>query len=93
MITLKNLLKHELIGLEARVLKSQNKSELGITGKVVNETKNTLVIQTRDRDKTIQKRGREFVFTLDGKTLKVRGSAIFGRPEDRIKKKVKKWKD
>jgi ribonuclease P protein subunit POP4 len=91
MITIKNLLKHELIGLEVEVVQSGNKSEHGIKGEVVNETKNTFVIQTGKRERTIQKDGRKFVFSLDGQKIKINGSEIVRRPEDRIKKKVRKW--
>jgi len=91
-ITLKNLLKHELIGLKVIVTKSENLSEVGISGELVNETKNTLVIQTPKGDKSIQKLGREFVFTVDKNKIKINGGMIVSRPEDRIKKKVKRWR-
>lgn len=91
MRTLRNLLKHELIGLEVEVLESRNVYEKGIKGEIVDETRNTLVIKTRRSDKMIQKDGRKFMITLDGKHIVVDGSAIVGRPEDRIKRKVKRW--
>jgi len=91
MITLKNLLKHELIGLGIIVKKSLNRSEEGIKGKIVNETKNTFVIETSLGEKRIQKDGRKFIIMLDKDRIDVDGSKLAVRPEDRIKKKIKKW--
>ena len=57
MITPKNLVKHELIGLEAEVAGSTNKFSIGISGLVVDETKNTLSIETEERsEKDSEKR-------------------------------------
>jgi ribonuclease P protein subunit POP4 len=92
MITPDNLIKHELIGLQAEVAKSLNASQVGIKGLVVDETKNLLSIETQDGIKRIQKKGAEFIFTIpDGKRVKVRGDLIAKRHEDRVKIKAKKW--
>jgi ribonuclease P protein subunit POP4 len=92
MITPENLIRHELIGLDAEVAASENKTQIGIRGLVVDETKNLLAIETKDGVKRIQKKGSEFIFTIpDGKRVKVRGSLLAKRHEDRVKLKVKKW--
>jgi ribonuclease P protein subunit POP4 len=92
MITPENLIKHELIGLQAEVAKSTNKFQVGIKGLVVDETKNLLAIETADGVKRVQKKGAEFIFTIsDSKKVKVNGTIIVKRPEERIKLKVKKW--
>ncbi|NIM47286.1 MAG: ribonuclease P protein subunit [Candidatus Aenigmarchaeota archaeon] len=92
MITAKNLIRHELIGLKVEIEKSFNKSHNGIKGSVVDETKNLLIIETGKKIKKIQKRGTSFIFTIpNGKKVKVDGTVITKRPEDRIKLKVKKW--
>jgi ribonuclease P protein subunit POP4 len=92
MITAKNLIRHELIGLPVEVVGSTNNFQIGIKGKVVDETKNLLVIETGDELKKIQKKGSEFIFKIpSGKKVKVDGRIIIARPEDRIKLKVKKW--
>lgn len=80
-----------MIGLELIVEKSPNKSEMGLNGMVVNETKNTFVIDVHGKEKTIQKNQRQFIIFLDGKKVKVDGDALVARPEDRIKKKIKRW--
>jgi ribonuclease P protein subunit POP4 len=91
-VTEKNVLKHELIGLEVSVLESPNSSEIGKKGMIVQETKNMIVIQGANKDTKIQKKDRKFVIKLpDGKKVKVLGNKILFRSEDRIKKKVKKW--
>lgn len=86
-VTPRTLLKHELIGLEAEVAESTNKSLIGIKGKVMMETKNTLTIGT----KVVPKKGSGFIFKLQGKRVKVKGERLIARPEERIRKKVKKW--
>ena len=92
MITAKNLIRHELIGLQVQVAKSSNATQDGTKGLVVDETKNTLTIETKSGLKRIQKKNSEFIFKIpDGKRVKVDGKRIIARPEDRIKLKVKKW--
>ena len=92
MISAKNLIRHELIGLPVEVVGSSNEFQVGIKGMVVNETKNLLVIEAKKEMKKIQKKGSSFIFKIpNGKKVKVEGKRIVARPEDRIKLKVKKW--
>jgi ribonuclease P protein subunit POP4 len=92
MITAKNLVRHELIGLPVEVVESSNKFQIGIKGKVVDETKNLLIIESEKELKKIQKSESKFIFKIpSGKKIKVDGKIIVARPEDRIKIKVKKW--
>ena len=91
MINPKNLIKHELIGLDVEVCESVNVN-VCIHGKVVDETKNMLIIKTFGIVKKIPKKENSFIFTLPSREkVKVNGSKILARPEDRIKLKVKKW--
>ena len=39
-----SIVQHEFIGLEATVVKNSNPTAVGISGKVVNETRNTFTI-------------------------------------------------
>ncbi|PTD94311.1 ribonuclease P [archaeon SCG-AAA382B04] len=81
-ITPKNLKKHELIGLKAKVEESTNKSQIGIRGEVVDETQKTINIS----GKTISKKDSTFIFTLpDKKRVRVKGEVINSSPEERIK--------
>lgn len=92
MITTKNLIKHELIGLDVYVGSSKNETQRGISGIVVDETKSLIKIETKKTVKKIPKKNSEFIFTLPNKKkVKVEGNKIYARPEDRIKLKVKKW--
>jgi|YNPNPStandDraft_1061719.scaffolds.fasta_scaffold260708_2 ribonuclease P protein subunit POP4 len=93
MITPKNILIHELIGLKVRVLDACNKSLIGIEGKVIDETKNMLIIEVNMHlTKRVQKKGTRFMFELpDGTKVAVDGNKLSGRPYERIKSKIKKW--
>ncbi len=92
MISAKNLIRHELIGLKVEIKNSSNKFHIGIKGLVVNETKNLLIIETKTGIKKIQKKGTDFIFTIpNGKKVKVNGTIIAKRHEERVKLKVKKW--
>jgi ribonuclease P protein subunit POP4 len=60
-----NLIFHELIGLEIKVSNSTNPSLIGIRGRVINETKNMLVIENSEsRELKIPKADSEFVFRI-----------------------------
>ncbi len=80
---------HELIGLKLLVAKAASQGLIGISGTVVDETRNTLVVQTRSGEKIVPKAGCTLEFQFRGKKEIVQGSRICFRPEDRLKK-VKK---
>lgn len=85
------ILKHEFIGLRAKVVNSSNPNDVGIEGKVINETRNTFIINHGNKNKTIAKNTAVFHFTLsNGTTVEINGKTIVGRPEDRIKKKLRR---
>ena len=85
-----NILRHELIGLEAEVVKNSNPCNLSIKGVIVNETRNTLSIKTSGSEKIVAKKEATFVFNLDGTLVEVEGATLVGRPEDRVKKVSKR---
>lgn len=92
MITPQNLVRHELIGLQAKVVQSPHPSFQGLEGRVVDETRNTLTLEVCGKEKVVPKEGPVFSFTLpSGKQVRVEGMVLVGRPEDRIKKKLRKW--
>ncbi|MBR9689480.1 MAG: ribonuclease P protein component 1 [Candidatus Altiarchaeota archaeon] len=89
------ILEDELIGLSVTVSKSTDKSKRGVFGRVVNETKNTLTIDTKDGEKKIPKAECSFEFLYQGEPVKVEGKLLVSRPEDRIKKSrhwSRKWR-
>jgi len=85
------ILQQEFIGLNARIVRSSHPSYVGIAGKVVDETRNTMSILHKDKKKIIIKNTAVFHFTFsDGTIVEIDGKAIVGRPEDRIKKRVRR---
>jgi ribonuclease P protein subunit POP4 len=87
----RNLLRHELIGLEVRVVKSNQPSHTGTEGTVINETRNTLTINHKGGDKVVAKETSTFQFRLpDGSIMEVEGKNLIKRPEDRVKTRLKK---
>ena len=85
------ILQHDLIGLNAKVARSSNSDYVNITGRVLKETRNTITILHRNKRKIVVKEAALFHFTLsDGTIVEVDGKAIVGRPEDRIKRHVKR---
>ncbi len=91
-ITRENILRHELIGLEVRVVESTDRSLIGLEGRVIDETMQTLKIRKQDgKEVVVPKRNCKFVFTLPtNRKVMVDGRLIYGRPADRIKKKIPK---
>jgi len=85
------IVQYELIGLNAKIVKSTNPNYIGIAGRVTDETRNTLTIQHENTEKTIIKNVAVFHFTMpDGTIVEIDGNTILGRPEDRLKKRPKR---
>jgi len=63
-LTPETLPRHELVGLPVRVVDSPDRSQVGIAGRVVSETTNTLVIEVVSGTKRVPKGGRRFEFRL-----------------------------
>jgi ribonuclease P protein subunit POP4 len=89
----RNILRHELISLSVKVKHSTDSTQKGLKGRVIDETYNTLKIETKEgKEKIIPKKNSIFIFTLpNGTKIQVDGNLLVGRPEDRIKKKFKRW--
>ena len=90
-LTLSNLPYHNLIGLHVEVIEHPTESLKGVKGKVIFETKNTLIIEKENKKKlTVLKEGY-FKFHLpNGETVIVEGWRIKGRPEERLKRFLKR---
>lgn len=93
-ITPSNLIYHELMGLTTRVIDSTNPSLINIRGKVVDETRNTLTVETDGaRETVVPKMGTIFVFQIPARSagghevkhVKVNGTLLLSQPENRIK--------
>jgi ribonuclease P protein subunit POP4 len=79
----KTLLRHELIGLNVEVISSSNKSLVGLSGKVIDETKNCLILENT---KKIPKSQVKLKIKIKEKTFEIEGKKIIGRPEKKKKK-------
>ena len=91
-ITPRNILRHELIGLEVEVVDDSNPYNIGISGRVVDETRNTLLIDDGGKERCIAKEYATFRFRLpDGTLVEVEGDKLVGRPEDRVKRRIRRW--
>ena len=77
---------HELIGLKTKVVFSPDPTQIGISGEIIDETANILVIRTEKGIRRIPKKYRVFEFTLGRKVIELNGEDILGRPEERVKK-------
>ena len=92
MVSPKDLIRHELIGLEARISDSSNKEIVGMSGRVIDETRNTIVINTKKGKRVFIKEQCVFSFRLpSGERVNVDGKLLVARPENRIKKKFRRW--
>jgi ribonuclease P protein subunit POP4 len=85
-----NILRHELIGLDVRVVGDSNPCNISISGRVIDESRNTLVIREDGAVKRIAKQDALFLFKLPRGEVEVKGSALVGRPEDRVKRKLRR---
>ncbi len=81
-ITPKTLLRHELIGLKCKVVRSSNPEIIGIEGTVIDESKNMIVLKN-DKKRMIPKKDATFQFELEEAVI-VDGKFLLGRPEDRV---------
>jgi ribonuclease P protein subunit POP4 len=85
MITPKNILSHELIGLRATILTSVQPRVVGLCGTIIFETKNMLTLRTNTGPKKISKLSAEIMrVLLPSSVCFIRGPSLIGRPEDRV---------
>ncbi|HYY90468.1 MAG TPA: ribonuclease P protein component 1 [Candidatus Dormibacteraeota bacterium] len=91
-ITPNNILAHEWIGLRVSIIDSADPNLKGISGLVLNETKNTFAMVDKARTVKIAKSNTVFATTLpSGETLTVPGNRLRYRPEDRVKRGLRRW--
>jgi ribonuclease P protein subunit POP4 len=86
-----NILRHEILGLN--VVARGVKQKIEHSGEVVGETMKTIkLLKGNGRIITLIKDAYIFEFTLpNNERVRIEGAALIGRPEDRLKKKVKRW--
>ena len=76
--------KEELVGCEVKVLASKNSANVGISGRIVDETRATLVVKAKGGERRVLKRPSLFEITLGARTLRVPGSSLLGTSSERL---------
>ena len=90
--TAENLPKHELIGLHVEVKSHSDEGLEGVSGTVVDETQSFLKLETDSGERMVEKNEGVFVFELDESSVRINGSLIAKRPEERVKMRLPgKW--
>ena len=84
MITPENIVNHELIGLDVSITDSTNPQIIGISGKIIDETKSMFKIYTRNIIKMIPKEQSVWKFRLNENFTIVNGATVSKRPYDRL---------
>lgn len=88
MITQENIAFHELIGLDTEILDSSNKQIVGLSGRIVDETKSMFTLDTKSGLKMIPKHNSKWQFKLDGTQAVLSGTMLNRRPHDRLGAKL-----
>lgn len=88
----RNIVLNELIGLKAKVIKSLDRKQKGLSGTVIDETKNTVLLETPSGTRTVIKKTSVFRFYSGRKSFVVNGEEIGFRPHERIEKSMKFYK-
>lgn len=81
---MKKVTSIQLIGVKIEVTDSNNQKNIGIHGKVIDETKNSLIIKdpSGEKKRLIKK---NITITIKKINKKIKGNTIIGREEERIK--------
>lgn len=86
-----DIIRHEFIGTDAKISKSADPNCIGISGKVIDETRNTFSVLHSGKKKLIMKDSTVFQFKFsDGTVVQVDGRLLVGKPEDRLKKHIRR---
>jgi ribonuclease P protein subunit POP4 len=88
----RNIVLHELIGLYAEVVDSKDSSQIGIEGRVIDETKNLLYLRQGSITRGVVKKVSRFRFSVGGERFIVDGEEINFRSYERIEKALKFYK-
>jgi ribonuclease P protein subunit POP4 len=85
MITPENIIFHELIGLQTLIVDSSNRQIIGLDGKIVDETKYTFTLDTKNGLKKIAKSSSHWKFELNGQEKQLDGAMLTRRSFERIR--------
>jgi ribonuclease P protein subunit POP4 len=90
-----SLARHELIGLEVLVETNSDPGIVGLRAKVVDETRNTFLLETERKVLRVPKKNASLIFILpNGQKVRVAGKILISQPENRISKRMQRtrWK-
>lgn len=83
----KNLLFSTFIGLKVSIENSSDRKQIGLSGKIVDETKNLIIIEKEGGSEvSIPKLSCYFRFYLSDGEAVIKGADITYRPHERAKK-------
>jgi len=86
-----DIVRYEFIGAQGKIAQSLHKDYIGLAGKVIGETRNTFTLLNQAQEKSVIKEFALFNFTFgDGTSVDIDGKLLVGRPEDRLKKSIKR---
>jgi len=87
-----SILANPLDNLIISVVEHPNQSLNSLKGKIVNETKNMILLTTdSNRVISIPKRGGKFIISIKNIKISVSGDLLIGNAKSRSKKKFRKW--
>ncbi len=75
-----------LIGKKIKIAESSDRTLLGVSGQIVDETRNTLVVQTQTTRKKIPKSIVTIQLEAADKSFRLQGRDLIGTPQERIYK-------
>ncbi len=86
-----DIIRQELIGTDGEVVKSTCPSLKGLSGTIVDETRNTFTFLAEGRKRMVAKDSSTFRFRFFDRTeVEIKGSLLVARPEDRLKKSIRR---
>jgi len=87
-VTPETLTRHELAGLDVRIVSASNPDLVGIEGRVVTETTRTLEIDDGERVSQVPKADATFEWTLpSGERVQTEGETLLARPARRTEQR------
>lgn len=86
-----DIVREEFVGTNTAVVSSSHAGYIGLNGEVRDETRNTFLIEQHSKMKRIVKDQAVFQFQFsDGTIIEIDGKLLVGKPEDRLKKTMKR---
>lgn len=81
----------EFIGAQAKVASSRHSGLKGLSGRIVDETRKTFTILQGSKRKMVVKDSSFFHIKFgDGTIVEFDGKLLLGRPEERLKKSIRR---